>query len=255
MKKVVVLLILTLGILKASAISLQNETLNYKVLYKWGLVQKQAGTARLTLTKQNGHYTAKLIARSDKWADKFYKLRDTLISKMDERDILPVSYERIANENGNYARDIIKIERKVGVENGTVKGSATRIRRKKNATETTENTIELLAEGTTVDMLSAFYYIRSLDFNKMQPGYTKKINIFSGKKKELLTIKYIGNETIDLDGKKYPTYKISFIFTSDGKKKSSDDIETWIWANDRKIPLKMEGKLKVGKIRCLYTSQ
>lgn len=249
----IAIVLILISIHEINAKSFENETLNYKVLFKWGLVQKQAGRATLQLTETSDFFVAKLYARSENWADKFYKLRDTLITHMHVTDMLPVKYQRIAHENGGFAHDIIEIQRNIGVENSPVKGIAKRIRQKKNSDETIEDFLQLEAQGATVDMLSSFYFIRNMDFDNISPGYAKTINIFSGKKKELLTIKYVGQETLELSGKKYPTYKVTFSFTSDNKQKSSDDIETWIWANDKKIPLKLEGKLKVGKIRCLYT--
>ena len=45
-----------------------QETLRYKVLYKWGLIQKQAGNATITLTRIPDGYKACLYARSEPWA-------------------------------------------------------------------------------------------------------------------------------------------------------------------------------------------
>ncbi|MDE6396058.1 MAG: DUF3108 domain-containing protein, partial [Muribaculaceae bacterium] len=61
-----------------SAFKFSNEALNYKVMYKWGLVHKQAGHATLSLKKSGDEYVTNLTASSEKWADRFYKVRDTL---------------------------------------------------------------------------------------------------------------------------------------------------------------------------------
>lgn len=228
-----------------------DEVLNYKVMFKWGLVQKQAGRATLKLTSAPDKFVATLYARSESWADHFYSLRDTLISTMSRVDMLPTRYERIAHEGGSFARDIITITR----TGDNFSGESVRFRRKKNQKTITKSTISLNADGPTVDLLSVFYYLRTLDFKNIAPGFTKTINIFSGKKKEFLNIKYHGIENLSLDGTSYETYRISFTFTTDGAKKSSDDIDTWIWTNSSHIPLKLEGKLKVGKIRCLYINK
>lgn len=228
---------------------LTDETLNYKVLFKWGLVQKQAGRATLKLRTSPGHFTATLYARSEPWADNFYSLRDTLISTMTAEDCLPTRYERIAHEDGKYARDVITMRR----TGNLVDGHSIRYRRSKKDTGITSSEIKLKAEGPTVDLLSVFYYIRSIDFQQLTPGYKKVINIFSGKRKELLTITYHGKENLKLDGTEHPTFRISFTFTDERSSKTSDDIDTWISTDKSRIPLKLEGKLKIGKIRCLYT--
>lgn len=229
----------------------QAETLNYKVMFKWGIVQKQAGRATLQLKQQGNTFVATLFARSEPWADRFYSLRDTLTSTMSAADILPMRYERIAHEDGKYARDVITMTR----QGNTVNGQSVRYRRKKDTDPVTTSTISLQADGPTVDLVSVFYYLRTINFATLTDGHSHTINIFSGKRKELLTITYHGKEDLKLNDTIYPTYRISFTFTDEKSSKTSDDIDTWIWANDTRIPLKLEGKLKVGKIRCLYTGK
>ena len=51
--------------LSANEISFNNEKVNYKVMYRWGLVNKQAGTATLTITNKGDNYITKFTARSD----------------------------------------------------------------------------------------------------------------------------------------------------------------------------------------------
>ena len=50
----------------------QSESLSYKVMYKWGLINKQAGTATLTISRNGDTYKSRLTAASAPWADKFY---------------------------------------------------------------------------------------------------------------------------------------------------------------------------------------
>ena len=242
-------LIFSLNASVAGNPSYHSESLNYKVMFKWGLVHKQAGRATVNITDHGNKYVATLTARSESWADKFYSVRDTLISTMSKSDFLPERYERIAYEGGTFAHDIVTISR----SGTTFTGDTERYRRKKNKINTVKSTGTLKAEGHTVDLLSVFYYLRAINFETLTPGYTKTINIFSGKKKELINIKYLKKEVLEVDNKKFETYKISFTFTTDGETKSSDDIFTWISTDSNHIPLKLEGKLKVGKILCIYT--
>lgn len=243
-----ILALLFVGATLHSAQLPDNETLNYKVLFKWGLIQKQAGRATMKLNNTPNTFEATLYARSEPWADHIYSLRDTLLSTFSRHDLAPIKYQRIAHEDGKYAHDIVEFIR----TGNTVVGDCTRFRRNKKNQPTNIAHTTLKAEGMTVDMLSVFYFLRTLDFKSMKEGDSHSVNIFSGKRKETLTIKFIGNESLKLDNVTYPTHRITFTFTTEGSKKSSDGIETWIWANESKIPLKLEGRLKVGKIKCLY---
>lgn len=233
----------------AHGVSLPDEQLHYKVTYKWGLIHKQAGTAILTLRNTRTGYQATLTAKSDPWADRIYRLRDTLHSTMTYADMLPLRYERIAHENGSYARDIVEFTR----QGDLFTGHATRYRRGSDTNAPLKQAATTLeAEGPTVDLLSSFYYLRTLDFSHIKPGERLTVNIFSGKQKELLHITFKGHENIKLDGTPYPAYHLEFTFTSDGKKKTSGNINAWVSADNRRIPLKLEGSLPIGKVQCFY---
>lgn len=249
MKRCLLLLGMAFMALWSMAANLSNETLHYKVTYKWGVVQKDAGKATLTLRVNGNNCNATLVGRTDPWADKIYHLRDTLKSSFSKATCIPTRYERIAHEDGRYAHDIVNISR----SGQTFTGKCTRYRRAKKSNKTTQASTALSAQGMTVDMLSAFYYLRSLDFASMAKGHTTKANIFSGKKKEMLTITYKGQESVKINGKNRSAYRIRFTFTTDGRKQSSDPIEAWISTDSRHIPLLIEGALKIGKVRCIYT--
>ncbi len=59
----------------------------------------------------------------------------------------------------------------------------------------------LHAIGMTVDMLSVFYYLRTIDFADMAVGSEIHLNVFSGKKVEKLRVRYDGIETIKIEKK------------------------------------------------------
>ena len=62
----------------AAARTFDDETVRYKVMFKWGLINKQAGLVDITLKSEGDKYYSILTAASDPWADHFYKVRDTL---------------------------------------------------------------------------------------------------------------------------------------------------------------------------------
>lgn len=245
MKKFCFILLALIIASAAQAFSFSKEAIRYKVTYKWGFIDKQAGTAVLSITPTDNGYATMLTARSDPWADRIYRLRDTLIGSMD-RELRPSIYNKIAHEKGKYSKDIVKF-----IRNGnTVTGKCLRFRMKKGVASV--DSITLNATGTTIDMLTAFYYMRSLNYATMTPGQSTDLNIFSGKKCERLHINFRNRETITIEGKSISTYHITFTFTMGNKKKTSDDMDAWISMDSRHVPIKLEGKLPVGKIRCIY---
>ncbi|MDE6207241.1 MAG: DUF3108 domain-containing protein [Muribaculaceae bacterium] len=232
-------------------VRLDPEELHYNVMYKWGLINKKAGTATLSLNRGNDGYKAQLTAKSEPWADKIFRLRDTLNGQMTLSDFSPLMYEKIAYEGNEFKHDVVRYDYSVP---GKVSARCTRKVVKKDELKVDEErTME--ADGAAVDMLTSFYFMRTLPFDKWQKGHVETIDIFSGKRKELLSIVYSGIEKINYKGSDVPTYHITFQFTSGGGKKTSDDMEAWISVDGTRLPLRMEGKLPVGKVQCLLDKQ
>lgn len=236
--------------LTLSARKYADESLDYKVMYKWGLVHKQAGHATLSLRNRGNEYHTMLTAASEKWADRFYKVRDTLEGRIERATFRPRHYEKRSHEGGDHKHDVVVYD----YNGNSVTGSCIRRAWDKKGKLKTDETRRLTAEGVTIDMLSSFYYMRDLPYETYQPGHKTVVNLFSGKRKEILTIKYLGRQNVEVGKKTYQCYHISFNFTEPGKKgkESSDPMEAWISTGDQRIPIKLSGKLKVGAVHCVY---
>lgn len=188
-----------------------------------------------------------LTAKTKPWADKFYEVRDTLTSIASKKDFRPQRYTKTSHEGGHYAKDIINYT----YSGKTVLGTSKKIRLKDG--KRTESSASMHAQESAFDMLSIFYYLRLIDYSKLNSGQAFKTVVFSGSKSEVVTVTSVGVENVTLrDKSKRSAYKIKFRFTSDGKKKSSDDIECWISNDSRHIPLLLIGKLPIGQVRVYY---
>lgn len=227
---------------------LDPETLDYKVMFKWGLINKQAGTATLSLTNDRRNYTAMLSAASEPWADRIFRVRDTLKGRMAYKDFTPLYYEKIAHEGAEHKHDVVRYDYSCP---GQVHADCIRKVYKKGELKVDE-TRRLESKGPAVDMLTSFYYMRSLPFEDWKPGKVVTVDIFSGKRKELLSIIYHGIDSVDVGGKEMKAYHVSFTFTSGNGKKTSDDMDAWIGLGKNRIPLRLEGKLPVGKVHCIF---
>lgn len=229
--------------------TLHDENLRYDVYYKWGLISKKAGEVTIdALTQSDGTFQATLVGTSAKWADRFYAVRDTMQGRISLNGFYPISYQLISHEGGKYKRETISYTR----DGDNVFAECNRYVQKKKDQPVSHSRIELTADGFTLDMLSAFYYMRFMNFQSMAPGQTTKFYIFSGKAKEILTITLEGTTRFSHKSiKDAPVYKIRFSFTSKNQKRSSGDILAWI-AVDTRIPYKLQGDLPIGNIQCYY---
>lgn len=225
---------------------LGSEKLKYVVTYKWGLINKEAGEAVLTLNEHGGYYDIKMTAKSRPWADKVFMVRDTLVSKVKKEGFKAQQYHKAAHEGREYSLDIVDFRH----EGNKVKGHCERVREKKGKGRE-RSSIELESTGPTFDMLSVFYYLRTLDFESLATGKPLVMTVFSGSRAETMTVKKYGKEKVKLkDGSEHEALHITFKFTQGGIQRSSDDIDCWLSLDGRNVPLLVVGKLPIGQIRC-----
>ncbi len=245
---VLVAFLVCFGVRSLWASDFENEKLNYVISYKWGLIHKDAGTATLELTNHGNEYKIRLVGKTKPWADNFYQVRDTLLGTVKINGFKPVSYSKIAHEDGKYRRDDIVYS----YAGRTVGGHAKRVKIDKKG-NVSHSEKQLTATGATFDMLSVFYFLRTIDYPRLASGGVVKATVFSGSKSESLTIRCVGKETIKLRNKqRRDAYHIKFRFTTEGQKKSSDDIDAWISTDPQHIPLQVVGSLPVGQVKCYY---
>lgn len=232
-----------------AAPTFNNENLRYVISYKWGLIHKDTGEAVLSLRKNGDRYDLKLTAKTKPWADRFYRVRDTLMGAIRVKDLRPIYYTKITHEKNYDARDDIKYS-----YNGNTVGHAVQTWGIGPGASREEKSFT--ASGPVYDMLSIFYYLRKLDYAQLNKNKVYTATVFSGSKKETIKIRSLGKEEIKLkDKSKREAYHIKFNFTQDGGKKSSDDIDTWISTDADHIPLYVVGKLPVGEVRAYLVTK
>lgn len=242
------ILIAFLGICSTSAASFaetnfDNETLRYVITYKWGLITKDSGDATLSLKNQGSRYYIQLTGKTKPWADKLFNVRDTLISVMDRSKFRPLSYTKIAHEGGKYAKDDIVYS----YAGTSVSGKVNKYRDKKG--KITNSNFDLSATGDTFDMLSVFYWIRSIDPAAMTDGKKVTATLFSGSHEETVKIWKVGETRVKMrNGSMRDAWHIRFTFTSKGGKKTSDDIDAWLSKDDKRVPLEIRGSLPLGNV-------
>lgn len=109
--------------------------------------------------KKSGHnYDASLSARTISWADKVFRVRDTLSCTIQPSEMRPIVYRKASHEGKHSGIDIVRYS----YNGNTSLAECTRIRPGK-----ANNVVRLQANGQAYDMLSIFFYIRALDYKAM----------------------------------------------------------------------------------------
>lgn len=238
---IILILMFAVGNSMVKSVNLSNESLNYHIIYHWGLIWKHAATATLEIHDDGENYNARLYAHTLSWVDKIYRVRDTLYSTIDSRNLVPIKYVKATHEKNYVCRDVVNFR----MENNKTIGDCLRKRPGRVDFEKT-----LVTNGEAFDMLSVFYKLRTLDMVQLKKKGYYTTTVFSGTSKERLDIWYVGDEKVEMrDESTRDAIHLKFTFTEDGKEKSSDDIDAWISNDADRIPLLLRGKLPIGEVR------
>ncbi len=195
--------------------------------------------AQVTMTTENVataknsylHLSCELSTYS-KW-DSFFKIRDIYESYVNPLDLKPSLYKRSIDEGGWTKKE------KYVFKNNTVNSTV-----KKRKRPETQKTFSI--GGSTQDVISMFYKVRTMDFSKFKEGQTQTLMIVFDEKQIPVTIKYMGKETVNVGnlGKK-ECYKISIGAKTDALRGKDKNL-IWLTADDKKVPALLKFSIPVG---------
>lgn len=98
----------------------------------------------------------------------------------------------------------------------------------------------------TYDSLSIIYYIRSLD---LEPGKTVHLDIYDAKRVWKGEVKVLRREEVSTPMGRFKTVVVQPVLRSpDGKPPRAGDMTVWLTDDERRIPVMMTTKAKLGKI-------
>lgn len=209
-----------------------GERLRYRLHY--GFVD--AGEAVLEVKKSD-----KQVKGRDVWHVKgtgrtlgafnaFYKVRDVYESYIDASGVFPWVFVRRVDEGGHKInQDYTFYQHKNKVNTGDGK--------------------EFEVPSNVQDMISTFYYARTLDFQNAKEGDVFTINVFLDNEIYPMKIKYKGKEMLRLRKGKFNCLKFTPVVQEGRVFNSDEDMEVWITDDDNKIPVLAKAKIKVGSIK------
>jgi hypothetical protein len=216
-----------------------NEKLVYAASYNMSgllthLAQVSMETENMQTSKKNFLHLSCQAATFSKW-DSFFKIRDLYESYVDPITLRPSLYKRSINEGG-----YTKSEKYVFKGDGKTIISTTK---RKNMPETVKT---FTVGGTTQDVVSILYKIRTVDFQNFKNGQTKSFVIVFDEKEIPVLVKFMGKETIsagNLGSKE--CFKIS-ISAKTNALKGKDKNLIWLTADSKKIPTLIKFSIPVG---------
>jgi len=217
--------------LKKEAVFQEGEILSYKLRY--GFITAAEATIKVQNSdlKFDNKPTWKLTvdAQTSGTFDVFYKIRDHYDSYIDKKDLLPYFYQENIREASYKRQDKARFSqdaKKVVSNRGTF------------TTPTTQ----------TFDLVSAYYFARSLDISKLKIGDKFKLNYFLGDEISALEVEYVGKETVknklgNIRCLKFsPSIKPGRIFKKDSR------LYLWVTDDGNRVPVKAQVEILVGAV-------
>ncbi len=209
-----------------------GEKLTYRLSY--GILD--AGEAVLSVEESNKSiqgrkvWRVRGVGRTISAFEWFYKVNDVYESHMDAEGMFPWLFIRRVNEGGyKINQDYTFYQHKKVVDNGEGK--------------------KFKVPAMVQDMLSSFYYARTIDYSNAKIGDVFTVNIFLDNELYPTKIKFKGKETVKIKEGKFRCLKFVPVVQEGRVFNSEEDLTVWITDDANRIPILAKAKIKVGSLK------
>ena len=220
-----------------------REEATYMANYKWGLISTDVGEATLRVNRivnaNKPYYFVEVIAKTYKFYDKVFKVRDTYTSRFSVKTFKPEYFHRNIFEGGYSKRSTLVFDWNKNVLKSTNQ------RKSNPAVETI-----MPLPSCTFDILSLLYYSRNLDFTFVKPGDVFPMTFALDEDIYNLKYRYIGKETVSVDKVgNFRCLKFAIEVVAGEVFKGDEEILLWVTDDRNHLPVKAESPIIVGKVR------
>jgi hypothetical protein len=211
-----------------------GEKLRYKMSYSGFL---RAGTATLELEEVEFNAKKVFYTRGCGWTTGmvkwFFKIDDVYESYFDKETIKPYFFKRKINEGGykKHRNTQFNYETKVATIHDFIEQKDT-----------------IVPFSNVQDMMSSFYYLRTVDVKGMQKGDEIAIDMFMDSQVYPFKLRFLGKEVLKTKFGKIKSLIFRPLVQSGRIFKAQESVTVWITDDANKIPIKMEAELTVGSL-------
>jgi hypothetical protein len=99
------------------------------------------------------------------------------------------------------------------------------------------------------DMISSFYYARTLNFKNIKKGQTFEFPCFMDDELYNLKVKYVSEEFINIRKGKFKCMKFVPVVQTGRYFKSEEDVNFWVTSDANRIPVLVKAKIPVGVVK------
>ena len=209
-----------------------GEILRYRISY--GFVDAGEAVLEVKNTDKKGANRdllhVKGTGRTLGGFNSFFKVVDTYESFIDKKGVFPWYFVRRVDEGGyKINQDYTFLQDKQKVYTGEKK--------------------EFKKNLGIQDMISSFYYARTLNFKTMKKNDTFEFKCFMDDEVFLLKVKFVGDEVIHIRKGKFNCHKFVPVIQTGRLFKHESDVNFWITNDENRIPILVKAKIPVGVIK------
>jgi hypothetical protein len=157
-----------------------------------------------------------------------YRVEDRYVTYIDAGTIAPWKFEQHIRE-GSYKRDFIA-----------------EFDQRRNIAKTSEGTYPV--PPYVHDILSAFYYARTINYGPLKAGDQVQLSNFHKDKSYDLIVRVLGRQQLEVAAGTFNTVVIEPLVKEGGLIKSEGRIVVWLTDDERKIPIRVNTKVVIGSI-------
>lgn len=225
-----------------------GESLNYKVVYNWGMMWLESAYASFKVSSVFSNNRQSFVfkgtgATHEKY-DWFFKVRDVFETTVDSASLRPVKFSAVINEGS-------KSDRHTYLFDWSHERVFTIVTRgKKKATIDT-----LPFKPCSVDVLTAIYYARNINYSNYAKNDTIGIKVLLDGAVYPLYIRYLGKEVYEspVFGK-LNCIKFKPLLVEGSIFRAGEHMTVWVTDDNNKIPVYIETEIIVGKIKVSLSS-
>jgi len=221
-----------------------GEVLNYNLYFNWKFVWVKVGSATMQTTSEKfegkNAFKTFLITRGNNKLDKFFVMRDTLLSYCSAQDLSPLYFRKGAREGKRYYVDELWY---------TYPNNHCHLRMHRIDADGEVHWKDKEYVDCIYDMMSIFLRARNFDASTMQKGDIIPMPISDAKSLSNSWLKYRGKETFKVSDTKEKFRCLVFSFIEHDNGKNHELVRFFVTDDINHIPVRLDLHLSFGSAK------
>ena len=219
----------------------EGEVIKYRVHYGF----LTAGEATMVIDKEihrlNNRpcYKIDVFGRTTGLADKLYAVDDNWGTFLDTAAVVPHKFYRYIKENNYRKNEVVNFDQ--------LERRAT-LNKLHKQTKEIQEVQEYKVPKNVQDMVSGYYFLRTLDFNKLKQGQVIKMDAFFDGESYDFKVRFIGREEIKTKIGTKKAVVLQPIIPENSVFSGENPVRIWMSDDKYKIPLKISANMLIGSI-------